>query len=131
MAGRIFHLEDGVDYARELRDALAGRGHDVVLFAPNVATALPMIPYELMDQDVNVVILDRDLPDGSGVIVARAIRESGLDVPIIANSGYTTDFGDYNITKLHTQELLRTVDRLCAQDTSTLRDRAPEVHEGP
>lgn len=109
MRGRIFHLEDGIDYARELHEKLSELGHRVVFHALTVAEALALIPHALVEHGVSLAILDRDLPDGSGIHVAEAIRSAGLTIPIIANSGYETDFGDYNVTKLQSAELLRTV----------------------
>lgn len=112
MPGRIFHLEDGHAYARELHGRLRELGHDVVIHVHTVAEAMALVPDELAKQSINLAILDRDLPDGSGALVAKAIRASALGFPIIANSGYETDWGDYNITKLHRRQLLATVKEL-------------------
>ncbi len=109
MQARIFHVEDGVAYARELHERLADAGHVVVLHVATVAEALTLIPDRLVAESVNLAILDRDLPDGSGALVATALRDSTIDVPIIANSGYETTFGDYNVTKLQRVRLLETV----------------------
>ena len=109
MGARIFHVEDGLRYAEELRSRLALQGHEVVLHAATVSEALALVPDALVKRRVNVAILDRDLPDGSGAHVAAAIRASGLPVPIIANSGYETTFGDYNVVKLRSDDLLEAV----------------------
>ncbi|HEY4001535.1 MAG TPA: response regulator [Candidatus Xenobia bacterium] len=77
---RIFYVEDMVSWRdRVVETYLAG--HHVVV-AGSVAEARE----RYRPNEFDAVLLDFELPDGTGADVARFIRSAGDGVPIIANS---------------------------------------------
>jgi DNA-binding response OmpR family regulator len=65
----VFLVDDDEDLRMILRDVLEGEGFEVVE-CEDLATALALLDGLVPD----VVLLDRDLPDGSGLDVARWMR---------------------------------------------------------
>lgn len=80
---RILLAEDNTASARVFAEVLSGRGHKVTL-ANCLQRAL-----EAASADIDLVISDIDLGDGSGLELMRHIR-SRVDIPGIALSGYAT-----------------------------------------
>lgn len=74
---RILVVEDNEAVRSAVRRALTARGHAVVEAATageaRVAAA----------DDVDAIVLDVNLPDGSGFDVCRTLRETGVTTPII------------------------------------------------
>lgn len=99
-------------YANDLHAELARQGHIVVFHVTTVAEALELISSGIIGGKIDLALLDRDLPDGNGATVATALREAHPSIPIVANSGYETTFGDYNIIKLRRPALLETIAKL-------------------
>jgi CheY-like chemotaxis protein len=89
----ILHVEDGSDVARRFHAELESLGHRVAYHPTSVPEALALIPDALSSEPVDLAILDRDIPGGSGVRVARALRRAGFKFPIIANSIYGAALG--------------------------------------
>lgn len=78
--------------------------------------------YALLDQTVDVVLLDRNLPDESGDEVLAAVRHWGLDcrVAMVTATEPTSDivemgFDDYLCKPATKEELRNTVEQLIAQ----------------
>jgi len=78
---RILTIEDDGKFARVLEKILGARGHDVI-HAATALTGLQMAE----DEAVDIVLLDIDLPDLDGKVVATTLRSRPCmqDVPIIA-----------------------------------------------
>lgn len=78
---RVLLVEDDLFTARCLRRLLAARGVCHVLHATTVAEAL-----RLLDPPPSWVILDLQLPDGSGLVVLEAIRSADLSTRVVVSS---------------------------------------------
>jgi DNA-binding response OmpR family regulator len=76
--GRILIVEDEPALLRGLKDALAAKGFEV-LSAPDGATGLDLA----LTGEPNLILLDIMLPRVNGYEICRAVRESGLETPIL------------------------------------------------
>ncbi len=76
--GRILIVEDEPALVRGLKDAFATRGFEV-LTAQDGATGLDLA----LDRNPDLILLDIMLPRVNGYEVCRAIRERGLEMPIL------------------------------------------------
>jgi two-component system KDP operon response regulator KdpE len=82
MAGSILIVEDDPTIVRAIARNLEARGY-LVQHAATVADAAEMVRQAIP----NLLLLDIDLPDGSGWEVLRALRAAGRqDVPTIVMS---------------------------------------------
>lgn len=75
---RVLLVEDDTHLSNILERALRTRGHAVDLTG-SVAEAITAA----RSADYNVIVLDRQLPDGDGAEVCRALRAQQLSVPIL------------------------------------------------
>jgi DNA-binding response OmpR family regulator len=84
-----------------------------------------------LDEDVDVVLLDRRMPDLVGDEVLKTVRERGLDCRVAMVTAVDADFDivdmefdDYVVKPVSGAELLDTVDRLlrCAEYERRLRE---------
>lgn len=75
---RIFLLEDDATLSRGISMALCGNGRTVIL-ADNIAQARQ----KLAETQFNLLILDINLPDGSGLDLLRTLRSQGNTAPVI------------------------------------------------
>lgn len=75
---RIFILEDDTTLSRGIGLALGGSGRTVTL-ADSIAQARQVMAHAQFD----LLILDINLPDGSGLELLRALRSQGNDTPVI------------------------------------------------
>ncbi|MGO9601224.1 MAG: PAS domain S-box protein [Isosphaeraceae bacterium] len=80
---RILVAEDNSASASVIADVLRGRGH-VVTLATSLHQAL-----EAATSDIDLLVSDLDLGDGSGLELMRHVRSLG-EIPGIALSGYAT-----------------------------------------
>lgn len=76
---------------------------------------------ELIDDEVDLVMLDRRMPGLSGGEVLAEIRDRGFDCPVVMVTAIdpgvdiiTMSFNDYLIKPVSEEELLNTVDRTLA-----------------
>ena len=117
----ILLIEDDPAYARTLARVLASRGYTVVV-APNVREGRA----HALDGDVELILLDRGLPDGDGIDFCAAMRAQGLTVPILILTGrdelndqvagYRAGADEYVVKPAH-------LDLLCAKITAHLRPK--------
>jgi DNA-binding response OmpR family regulator len=77
-AGRILIVEDEPALMRGLRDTFAAKGFEV-LCAPDGETGLRLA----LDAQPEIILLDIMLPKVNGYEICRAVREQGLEMPII------------------------------------------------
>lgn len=75
---RVLVVEDEVQVARFLKQALEEEGHTVDLASDGLAAEgqAPLAPYDL-------ILLDVQLPKGDGLGVAAKLRRTGVRVPIL------------------------------------------------
>jgi DNA-binding response OmpR family regulator len=85
-SGTVVMVDDDRDLRMIIRDVLEGEGFEVIE-CENLASALALLAGFVPD----IVLLDRDLPDGSGLDVARWMRGRRAydDARIVGLSGRT------------------------------------------
>ena len=74
---RILIVEDNEAVRSAIRRALTARGHEIV----EAATAAE--GRVAVTDDLDAIVLDVNLPDGSGFDVCRTLRETGVRTPIL------------------------------------------------
>lgn len=84
---RIWLLEDDPDIAELLTQTLRGLGHEVCAFATVGAALAALDGAAAPGAMPDVVVLDRELPDGDGSAVHLALRARGLRTPVLYCSG--------------------------------------------
>src|SRR5947209_8740547 len=82
---RILLIDDDVDLAGELRDALAAVGH-LVTTLERAETG----PDLLAREDFDAVLLDNKMPGMSGIDFLAALRRREVHIPVILMTGYAT-----------------------------------------
>ncbi|MBL8958959.1 MAG: response regulator transcription factor [Gemmatimonadetes bacterium] len=75
---RVLLVEDDAQLSSIVERALRSRGHAV-----DTLTTVAEATQAGAASDYNVIVLDRQLPDGDGVEVCRALRAQQLSVPIL------------------------------------------------
>jgi CheY-like chemotaxis protein len=91
----VLLVEDDPFTARMIRRLLVSRGACQVMHATTVAQALG-----LLDPPPDWVLLDMNLPDGTGLMVLEAIRKANLPTRVVVSSatqdiGLVAAFGTY------------------------------------
>lgn len=90
MSKRIMIVEDEPFIATGMHASLRAAGFEVVAMATSVGEAMAVAERH----DIDAVVLDARLPDGSGAAVAETLR--GRGVPFVVVSGYAADqIGDW------------------------------------
>ena len=74
---RILIVEDNEAVRSAIRRALRARGHDIVEAATAAEARLAVA------DDLEAIVLDVNLPDGSGFEICRTLRENGVRTPIL------------------------------------------------
>lgn len=74
----ILIVEDDRIIAENLYEYLESRGHQCD-YAPSLAAAMPL----LEGPDFDAAVLDRNLPDGDGLTLARHLRTAGNLLPLL------------------------------------------------
>jgi len=132
---RLLLLEDDRILGQGLRDFLVGEGH-VVDWCQNVGEIIA-----LRDEPYDVLLIDWQLPDGSGVDWVRSIRAHGVTTPVLVLtardqlsdrvSGLDSGADDYLVKPFDPDELaarIRAIRRRSAgAATSVLRFGAVEL----
>lgn len=88
---QIFLLEDDTALSRGIRMALCGAERDVIL-ADSIAQAWK----KLEETQFNLLILDINLPDGSGLDLLRNLRSRGDDTPVILLTANDLEMDEVN-----------------------------------
>ncbi len=99
---RIFHADDTNVVLQSFAALAPFELGNVVLQAHTIDEALGYIPDTLRGRGVNMAIIDDNFNDRerrTGVVIAQAIRDSGLAVAIISLSANTQNWGDLNCKK--------------------------------
>src|SRR5689334_17545579 len=82
---RILSIDDDEEILEEILASLAPAGHQV-----EVATTGRAGLVKIMAHSYDVVTLDRLLPDLDGLSVLAAMREAGIDTPVLLLSGMSS-----------------------------------------
>lgn len=88
---QIFLLEDDTALSRGIRMALCGAERDVIL-ADSIAQAWE----KLEEMQFKLLILDINLPDGSGLDFLRTLRSRGDDTPVILLTANDLEMDEVN-----------------------------------
>lgn len=112
---KVVIVEDEPDLAN-LFAVWLGKSH-IVEVANDCGSA-----YQLFDDSVDVALLDRQLPDGTGDEILTSIRDQNLDCRVAMVTGVEPSldivemgFDEYLCKPVSEDELIDTVDRLVAQ----------------
>jgi DNA-binding response OmpR family regulator len=115
---RILSIDDDKLILEEILASLAPAGHVV-----DIATTGRDGLVKVMAQSYDVVTLDRLLPDLDGLVVLGAMREVGIDTPVLLLSGIASaeervrglraGGDDYLAKPFHAQEMAARVEVLC------------------
>lgn len=84
-AMRILIIEDDRRIAENLYDYLESRGHQC-----DYAGSLEAARACLLHADFDCLVLDRSLPDGDGLSLARSLRAEGSGVPVLVLTAHDT-----------------------------------------
>ena len=115
---RILCVDDHEDTSYMLTHLLGQSDYEVVV-AESISAALRLSKSEQFD----LYVLDKRLPDGSGLDLCRKLNEATPDVPIIFYSGDAYDLhrqeglcagAEAYVPKPHIDELIKTVQQLLA-----------------
>jgi two-component system, OmpR family, response regulator len=115
---RILCVDDHEDTSFMLTHLLAQSDYEVVV-AKNIEDVLQRIKREEFD----LYVLDKRLPDGSGLDLCRTLNAATPDVPIIFYTGDAYDLhreeglcagADAYVPKPYVEELIKTVQQLLA-----------------
>lgn len=133
MMERIFLLEDDATLSRGISMALCGNGRTVIL-----ADSIAQARQKLAETQFDLLILDINLPDGSGLALLRTLRSHGDATPAIlltANdleldevTGLEAGADDY-ITKPFSLAVLRA--RVNAQLRRGIAQPSTRIEMGP
>jgi CheY-like chemotaxis protein len=115
---RILCVDDHEDTSYMLTHLLGQSDYEVVV-AESICDALHRIKREHFD----LYVLDKRLPDGSGLDLCRKLNQATPDVPIIFYTGDAYDLhrqeglcagAEAYVPKPHVEELIKTVQELLA-----------------
>ena len=83
---RILVIEDDPQTVQLLVDSLERDGHVVASELTGAAGR-----QRAMDESWDLILCDIGLPDVNGFVLARQLRQAGIDVPLVALSGHAAD----------------------------------------
>ena len=115
---RILCVDDHEDTSYMLTHLLGQSDYEVVV-ANSINDALRLAKSEQFD----LYVLDKRLPDGSGLDLCRKLNEAMPEIPVIFYSGDAYDLhrqeglcagADAYVPKPHIEELIKTVQQLLA-----------------
>ena len=86
-ASRVLLVDDEPAVLRTAERILRAAGHEVMT-ATDGATAVERLT---VAPDVDVVLMDMTMPHLNGLQAAMALRERGIDVPVVLMSGYSEE----------------------------------------
>lgn len=132
---RILWIEDNEDVQKAFAAFFHTKGVSVCS-APCGAVALQCLAREVFD----AVLLDLDLPDMSGIAIAKQLRASGNETPVVVLTAYPAPSSAFEAGQLHLSFYLekpidpqKLYDRLLSaivrsiDETTTRRDASPPI----
>lgn len=120
---RILCVDDHEDTSFMLTHLLGQSDYEVIV-ANTIDHALGLVNSEEFD----LYVLDKRLPDGSGLDLCRKLNAATPDVPVIFYSGDAYDLhrqeglcagAEAYVPKPHVEELIKTVQQLLAEKDCT------------
>jgi CheY-like chemotaxis protein len=81
---KVLHVEDDPNCREAIADQLSDHGFVVRSFADAKSLADGFAAFS----EADIVLLDWDLPDVSGIEVLVALRQCGVDLPVVFLTGY-------------------------------------------
>ena len=81
---RVLHVEDDPNCREAIADQLSDHGFVVRSFADAFSLADGLA----VSSEADIILLDWDLPDISGIEVLVALRRCGVDLPVVFLTGY-------------------------------------------
>jgi DNA-binding NtrC family response regulator len=101
-APTIFIADDDVGICRLLENILRPQEYEVDS-VQSVSEALDLLAHSSFD----VHLLDYHFQDGTGLEIARYLRNKGCDAPIILITGYQTDDLEFDVNGLNIFRILK------------------------
>ena len=81
---RVLHVEDDPN----CREAIADQLSDLGFVVRSFADAFSLADGLAVSSEADIILLDWDLPDISGIEVLVALRRCGVDLPVVFLTGY-------------------------------------------
>src|SRR5258708_21390531 len=81
---RVLHVEDGGN----CREVIAGQLSDHGFVVRSFADAMSLADGLAVSSEADIILLDWDLPDASGIEVLVALRQCGVNLPVVFLTGY-------------------------------------------
>jgi two-component system response regulator ChvI len=81
---RVLHVEDDPSYREAIADQLSDHGFVVRSFADAKSLADGLA----VSSEADIILLDWDLPDVSGIELLVALRQCGVNLPVVFLTGY-------------------------------------------
>src|SRR5258707_3372769 len=81
---RVLHVEDDPNYREVVADQLSDRGFVVHSFADAMSLADGLA----VSSEADIILLDWDLPDVSGIELLVDLRQCGVNLPVVFLTGY-------------------------------------------
>lgn len=124
---RLLIVEDDRTIAENIYEYLESRGHECD-YADSIAAAAALLAHSAFD----ALVLDRNLPDGDGLSLARRLRAAGNAVPILILTahdrledklvGFESGGDDYLVKPFALQELEVRLSALMRRGTARRTD---------
>jgi two-component system response regulator ChvI len=81
---KVLHVEDDPNCREAIADELSGHGFVVHSFADAISLADALA----VSSEADVILLDWDLPEISGIELLAELRQAGLNLPVVFLTGY-------------------------------------------
>src|ERR1700729_3267975 len=81
---RVLHVEDDPNCREAIADQLSDHGFVVRSFADAMSLADGLA----VSREADIILLDWDLPGGSGIALFRELRQCGVNQPVVFLTGY-------------------------------------------
>jgi two-component system response regulator ChvI len=81
---KVLHVEDDPVYREVIADELSGHGFAV----HGVADAISLANALATDAEADIILLDWDLPEISGIDLLVELRQAGVNLPVVFLTGY-------------------------------------------
>jgi len=84
-------VEDDPSVLEFLCDALDVRGHEVWPFSTFETAKAGLLGAGFLDRQIDLLVTDVDLPDGSGLDLVRLLKQAQCEFPVLVESGRTLE----------------------------------------
>src|SRR4030088_3581398 len=81
---RVLHVEDDPNYREVVADQLSDHG----LVVRSFADAMSLADGLAVSSEADIILLDWDLPDVSGIELLVELRQCGVNLPVVFLTGY-------------------------------------------